>query len=278
MSYRRQNLKHKIDRIKPKWPFFKKWWFWCVVLFFLTGITISYLGLFYSGVQVENIVILGNKKIPTKEIENIVLDSINKNISKSIFLVDKNKLRQNVLNKFSEIERVDVRKRLMQNIDIEVIERTPVAIFCWSAVKTAQECFLIDSGGIIFGKPEAFVDKLPIIWGLAINSQVIPGAKMIKEEAMDLFLKVKDSLKNNFQINLTKMTIAGSDRINIETDEEWKIYFDLGARSDTNSQILKLNLLLGGDFSAGKRSGLRYIDLRPKERAIVCDNQECENN
>ena len=63
------------------------------------------------------------------------------------------------------------------------------------------------------------------------------------------------------------------------TGKNWQIYFDLSPGSDTNSQITELNLLLSNKISTGPegypRKKLRYIDLRPKDRAIICDNSTC---
>lgn len=69
--------------------------------------------------------------------------------------------------------------------------------------------------------------------------------------------------------------VASSIRIDVKTDKNWKIYFDLNETSDINLQLTKLNLLLGGGMTDTEKSNLRYIDLRPKDRAIICDNSTC---
>ena len=61
----------------------------------------------------------------------------------------------------------------------------------------------------------------------------------------------------------------------MNTSKNWQIYFDLSSDSDINSQLTKLNLLLNGGISADDMKNLHYIDFRPKDRAIICDNATC---
>jgi hypothetical protein len=82
-------------------------------------------------------------------------------------------------------------------------------------------------------------------------------------------------LKDNFQINLEEALVTSPLRLDVNTSENWRIYFDLGPDSDINLQLTKLNLLLNGGISTASRKTLRYIDLRPKDRAIICDNNTC---
>jgi hypothetical protein len=56
-------------------------------------------------------------------------------------------------------------------------------------------------------------------------------------------------------------------RLDIKTNENWQIYFDLNSMSDTDLKIAKLNLLLNGEITPEIRKNLQYIDLRFKDRA-----------
>ena len=82
---------------------------------------------------------------------------------------------------------------------------------------------------------------------------------------------------DNFKINLDEVMITSPLRLDADTNEGWHIYFDLGPNSDINSQLKKLDLLLNGGISAESRKNLRYINLTPQNKAIVCDNKTCAN-
>ena len=82
-------------------------------------------------------------------------------------------------------------------------------------------------------------------------------------------------MKENLNIDLKEAIIAAPIRLNTETRENWKIYFDLDKNADINFQLTKLKLLFDGEISPQTRKNLRYINLIPKDRAIICDNATC---
>jgi hypothetical protein len=104
---------------------------------------------------------------------------------------------------------------------------------------------------------------------------VFTGEDVVAQNIINAISKIQKSLKDNFQIDLKEALVASSVRLNVTTSENWQIYFDLSPESDINLQLTKLNLLLNGGMSADSRKNLRYIDLRPQDRAIICDNKTC---
>lgn len=285
-SFRKKHIKSKIHKIKPKKSIFKKPWFWIVIFLLIVFLSASYFFIFYSGVQVKNIIISGNQKIASKDIENLVSDSINNKIlglidSKSIFLINTEKLNREILNKFPIIKNIKIDKKFMQALVFEINERAPIAVFCPTLDETTgiSNCYFIDAGGIIFEPVNEIPQDMVIVRQETNDTQISIGKKVVQQNIIDLVSKVEKSLKDNFQINLKTAIVISPVRLNIETKENWQIYFDLNPDADTNSQITKLNLLFSNGISAGPegypRKNLRYIDLRPKDRAVVCDNDTC---
>ena len=72
VSYRKSHVKSRIHGIKPKKSVFKKPFFWFAVLFFVLISAAVYFFLFYSGIQIKNIIILGNQKVSAQNIKNLV--------------------------------------------------------------------------------------------------------------------------------------------------------------------------------------------------------------
>ena len=274
-SYRKKHIKGKIHRIKPKKSIFRRLWFWIIFLFLIIVFSVFYFAFFYSGVQIKNVVISGNEKVAGSDIENLISTDINNKIlglfdSKSIFLVNPDRINKDILEKFPEIEKLTINKKLPQTLILNVTERKSVGIYC----QTNNICFLIDQNGIIFEASEINSENV-IIKQASEDSQIFIGQEVVAKNIIDLLLKVEKNLKDNFQINLKEALIASSIRLDVDTNENWKIYFDLSPNYNINSQITKLNLLLNSEISVNQRKNLRYIDLRPKDRAIVCDNKTC---
>ncbi len=283
MSYRKKHIKSKIYKIKPKNPVFKKRWFWFSILFLVVISSAVYFLIFYSGVQVKNIIISGNQKVLGEDIQNLIASDINNKIlslgilkveSKSIFLINIDKLDKEILDEFPIIGGVEVNRKFFQTIEVKIYERLPVAAFCPS-INYEENCFLIDKNGVAFESVEGLpVDNFIVRQDLG-SSKMFAGERVVQANIMDLLLKLVRNLKGNFQIDLKTAIVISSLRLDVTTNESWKVYFDVSPDSDINSQIDKLNSLLSSGISPEDRKNLRYIDLRPKDRAIVCDNKEC---
>ena len=96
---------------------------------------------------------------------------------------------------------------------------------------------------------------------------------MVDKNIMEMILKTEKILHDDFKLDINTVEIASAMRLYMNTSENWQIYIDLSGDADV--QLSKLNLLLAGGMSSQSRKNLRYIDLRPKDRAIICDNSTC---
>ncbi len=284
--YMKSHIKSKIHRIKPKKPIFTKLWFWIVILLLIVVSSVLYFLLFYSGIQFKNIIVLGNQKVISKDIENLVSGNINIKIfgignweidSKSIFLTDTDKLGKEILEKFPLIGDVSINKNLPQTLIINVEERKPIGVFCpqTNSGQTDSSCFSIDGDGVIFESLAPIPAGTTIVRQVLENSQVFSGEEVIAKNIITAISDIQKNLKDNFKINLDEVMITSPLRLDADTNEGWHIYFDLGPNSDINSQLKKLDLLLNGGISSDSRKNLRYINLTPQNKAIVCDNKTC---
>lgn len=280
MSYRKKHIKNKIHKIKPKKSIFKRLWFWLAILFLVIILSSFYLVLFYQGIWVSNIIISGNNKITSRELDDIVSANINTGLvkfwnfditSKSIFLVNIEKLNKQILEKFPTIEKASASKKFPQTIMLGVTERKPVGAYC----NSASECFLFDQNGVAFEPLHLPIDDFIIVRQAAENGQMFVGEQVVAQNIVSAISKIKENLRENFQIDLTEAMLTSPIRMNITTKENWRIYFDLDIDSDINSQLTKLTILLKEEISPESKMNLRYIDLRPKDRAIICDNIIC---
>ncbi|MDO8486280.1 MAG: FtsQ-type POTRA domain-containing protein [Candidatus Staskawiczbacteria bacterium] len=271
MVSKKHHVKNKIKRLKNKKPVFKRFTFWVIILFFIIVFSFLYVFLFFSKIQVSAVVITGNNIVQSKDIEDIAWNNINKKIitlgnwsliSKSIFLTGPKIINENILNKFPEVKNVKVLKKFPDTINLQIEERVPFAVFCQTDDKN---CFYIDKNGVIFEILEQIPQDFTIIRQLIEDKNVFTGEKVVGENTMDIIDKIKKNLNDNFQINVKEAMITTPLRLDIETSENWQIYFNLD--SETNLQITKMNLLLKNEIPANARKSLQYIDLRFKDRA-----------
>ena len=255
MSYRKKHIKNKIHGIKPRKSIFKKLWFWAVILFMVVISTGIYVVCFCSVFQVKDVLIYGNDKVKTQDLEEFISKGINIDLidflnikisSRGIFLINKDKIEKDILEGFPVIESANVIKKLPQTLVFNVVERRPFGVFCPISVGGQNGgCFFIDQKGFIFDPLLKIPDNFMIVRQPAEDQQFYAGKKIVADNIMDAIFKIQKNMKDNFQIGLKEALIVNSSRLNIVTNENWKIYFNLSGNSDINLQITKLEILLG---------------------------------
>lgn len=288
MSYSSRHIKSKIKKIRPKKSILRRPVFWLILLIFLLIFTVCYFLVLYPGFQIKDITVFGNQKVLSKDIESLVSNNINNKIlsifgwtltSKSIFITSSGQLKEDLLDRFPTIGGARVSKKFPQTLLIQVDERVPVAVFCPSLDKTVEgqggECYLVDENGTTFEASYSKEQDMPVVRQEITNGRVFVGERVVQQNIMDLFLRAEKLLKDNFQINISEVIVTSPIRLNIKTSESWQIYFNLDQDHDSESQLAKLNILLAGEISTESRNNLRYIDLRPESKAIICDNNIC---
>ncbi|MCD6528526.1 FtsQ-type POTRA domain-containing protein [bacterium] len=224
---------------------------------------IIFSGIFYffvlsSFFQIEKIKIIGNQKVSEKKIEVIVCQNVSHKIlfflTKSIFLVNSDKIKKELTEIFPQIQKVKLERDFPKTLIVRVKEREPIGVWCGSP----QSCFFIDEEGVIF-------EKVQIYSGLRIETsqkffKVTLGKKVIKKEDLEKILKIWKKLKKELKIEIEKIVIVSSIYLKVKTLEGWWIYFD--PSKDIDWQITELGLILEKKISPQKRGKLEYINLR----------------
>lgn len=278
-SYRKKHVKGKVRSIKPKKSLTKRSVFWiCILVIIILG-TIFYLLFFYQGLQVKNIIIYGNEKVDTEELRSFVSNDITKKIIsfgntnifvKSTFLVNSKQLENAILSRFLLIEKVEISKNFFKTISLNVLERKPLSIFC-----SQDKCFLVDKNGIAFQESNSESMNFTIMKKDFDKSDLYIGSEVISKDIMHIFSEIQNDLAKKFNINIQEAFITSPIRMNIKTNENWQIYFNLQDNPDISSQLKGMNALLSGQLDSNNRQNLYYIDLRFKDRAVICDNVVC---
>jgi len=273
VSYRKRHIKHKIHKIKPRKSIFKRPAFW--LAFFLAVIFSAsvYLIFFYSGLQINSILVSGNQKVSAEELKNLVSKNISKNVinlanlhasTKSILLANTDNLSKEILEKFPIIETANVNKNLPQTLNVVITERKQAGIFCNASFGGEGRCYSIDENGVIFEDLTEIPADALVIWH-PLGGQVVLAQNVLDKNIANAVVKTEKMLKDNFQIGAKNVILPNSGEMDIKTSEGWNIYFD--PNSDIDLQITKVKLLLSGEISESARKNLQYIDMRFKDRA-----------
>lgn len=244
-------------QIKRKRSILKNRFFWLSILILIIGGTIFYFLFLSETFQIEKIIVTGEKKVSTKDIELLIEKNLENKIlffkTKSIFWVDTENIAKDILNSFPQIAEVEIGRIFPDALNIIVIERKEVGVFCREG-----DCFLLDNDGIIF--EEAPAGEYLKIKNLTFEGNLKLGEKVIQKEILNQILEIEKKLREDLKIPLTEISSVSNERLNTKTTDGWEIYFNL--KENTNWQIEKLSLILEKEIPLEKRRNLEYIDLR----------------
>jgi cell division septal protein FtsQ len=248
----------KPHRIKRKKSILSNRFFWLGILILAILGAIFYFLFFSEIFQVKQIIVTSEKEAIKEDLKLLIEKELEKRIlflkTKSIFLVNLNKIKKDILNHFPQIAEVEMGRGFPDAINVLVIERSGLAIWCQK-----ENCFLLDNEGFIFREIPAWTD-LPKIVDRQEKDFLNLGEKAIEKEILNKILEIESELTKNLKILIDEFSLISDERLNAETSEGWEIYFNL--REDINWQLTKLSLVLEEEIPPENRGNLEYIDLR----------------
>ncbi len=219
----------------------RKRWFWDLVLVVLFLANVGYLMFFSPAFRLREIKVSAEEGIYPVKIFNLASANLNRNL----FLVKTEALKDNILENFPEVRQVEIKKRFPHSLLLTVEKREASAVFCPQA--SSSRCSLIDETGAMFEEEAA--ENLNYIFS---------DRESIKQEEIAKILQIEQNLTK--QLLAIEKFILEEERLNVEIDEGWQIYFDLSG--DIGLALTKLTLLLEEEISAEQQKNLKYIDLR----------------
>ena len=125
------------------------------ILVSLFAFFVVYFLFFSQFFLIKKIEIKGNKSIKSSEIEKVATskmkDAFFHFVPGNNFLFNKNEeIKNALLEKFSEIKSIKVKKVFPNSLKIEILEKDPIIIWC-----RLEDCYYIDNKGIIFASVDS---------------------------------------------------------------------------------------------------------------------------
>lgn len=228
-------------RVKKKKSILRSRFFWPGILILSAIGGVSYF-LFFSGIfQIKKIIITGDQIVSEENIKAFVSQ-------RNIFLVDTKKMEKDILGNFVQITKVEITRALPDTLNIQVVKRLSVALWCED-----KNCFWVDNEAVIFGEV--------LIPSEAEGLVKIFGAKeLLNKEKISQILEIQEKFKDGVRVTTTQALIVSKERLNIKISEGWEIYFNTGGNLDW--QLQELSLVLEKQITPAKRRSLEYVDLR----------------
>ena len=242
------NKYRKPHQFKRRKSFLRNRFFWLSILIVSALSGFLYFLFFSDTFQIKEIRVEGEKEVSEERIISLFP-------LKNIFLVDLAGIKNDILNKFPQIEEAEIKRKFTDAIEVKILERTAAANWC-----KGEKCFLLDANGIVFKEvSENGFCKI----GDIQNSEFSLGEKMIEEEELSQILKVSGQLESSLGLSLERFLIFSEDKLAAKTTEGWEIYFNLQKdQKDIDWQLVKLRAVLEEKIPSENRKDLEYIELR----------------
>jgi len=262
---RLKGKKSKISRRRKKSIFTN---FYFSFSIFVSIIVLSAAGffLFSPRFQIQELNVSGNKDIPTEELKQMAEQEMKTSFSfmgfdistASIFLSG-NKGVNNLMEAFPEIEKVSIKKNFPNGISLEIVEKTPFAV--WTDVFDNSKCYLIDSKGSFiknYNNEEEYSSLVKVVQKEKIKD-------LDKKGTLDKFSLIKKELRDK-SINVSSFDLF-EEKVSVKSNVGCLIIFNIN--EDLDWQIEKLGIVLKTPKYSSDLNKLEYIDLRFGNQAII---------
>jgi len=256
----RQSYYSRKKRRKVKIPCLKKRILGDLILFLILFLSLFYFLFFSPFFKIKEMKISGGDIKSASFSTRLLIEKMGKNI----FLFSVSKIEKEILKNCPNLKKAELHRKWPAGLVLTLEKRQPIALFCLPS--EPDNClFFIDEEGIVFekGKNDQEGDLLKIFSGSNNGKieEIAPGEMVLSQEKIKQIVEISEGVKKVLKTNsCLKVFLGEGERVDLETEEGWKIYFDLSV--DSKISLTKLKLLLGKEITPEKRVNLEYIDLR----------------
>ncbi len=243
--------------------------------FVLTCIALTYL-LSIKQISISSVEVIGNKVIDTEDIQKVTEETISGKYlwffpRKNVFLYPKDKVVNNLKEKFKRFDEVNVEIKDRNILAIQVAERSPRHVWCGSELpvnQDIQKCYFLDTEGYIFDEAPYFSGQVYFKFYGSVPGEA-PSGQYFNRDYFAKLIVFKDRIES-FDFNPVALYVDNAgDAIMVlsrgkNATEDPQILFKV---SDDLEKIAE-NLKAARDAEplASKLkefySSLSYIDLR----------------
>jgi len=245
------------------------------ILYYL--LTISFVGVvvyafvFANFLEVDDISIVGTKKISLTEINKTVNDlSAGKYLNlvsrRNFLFFPADKIVRELQSKFKRIERIKIVRKFPRQIKIIVTERKSLLMLC-----SGGSCYFIDGHGVAYAKVKLNSEEVKQNQTIKLIDEsareVKEGEEIVSPAFVNFILNISGEIEQKTNLKLlneyrTKSRM--SEEIIVQTSKGWDIY--INSRIPIKKSARMLKILLNKQLTLREISKLEYVDLRSENK------------
>ena len=222
-------------------------------------------------INIDQIIVLGNKVIDTKDIENIAQEKLDQKYiglfpKSNTFVFPEKSIKNNLLTNFKRLTDVNLKVKDNKILEISVTEREGKYIWCGDVKPIEntldQKCYFLDTDGYIFDTAPYFSDGVYLKLYGKINNENKIGTYFAQESFKNI-VHFKD-LVEKMNLKIRSVSIQENKDMNMYLSTGAEIRFNSLSDVEKLSQSLQAAMItppFSTDFKNNPTS-LLYIDLR----------------
>jgi len=253
------------------------------VLFLLLAVGIVYFLFFSEWLQINKVMVEGNKSTDNKLILDSVEPFLHKKVlflfpSNNFFFVPTRQIEREIMANFKRIGKVKVSRGFPSSLAIRVEEKKAVLLFCSNG-----GCVWVDEEGIAYNKSsyaEALADSANVVIVQDnSNSDLVPGKLVTSPDYVDFANKLWRSFpeKMGKELAFLSTPLPSAEEIRANSKEGFLVYFDTTVPMERSLALLQRVIEQELKEKEGGVTCLDYIDLRITDRVFYKMKDNCNN-
>lgn len=207
-----------------------------IILSFLLIISLSAILVVFSlnsGLfNIGKINTQGNKNVSREKL----LHNSSINIGENIFRISTKEAEENIL-KLPYVKSVDIKRKLPNEINIEVIEREEKLL-----VKDISIYYILDHEGYVLNQTDSIMENLPVVLGLKADRIVLGDNLFSSFKIEELEELIKEGERLNLLATIESIDIENQENVNILINNGINVAF--GPLNNVKYKISLLNEIL----------------------------------
>jgi len=249
-------------------------------LFLLLAVGIIYFLFFSEWLEINNVMVEGNKITDKKLILDAVEPFLHEKTffilpSNNFFFIPTSRVEKEIKNEFKRISKVEVSRRFPTSLAIRIEEKKAVLLFC------STDCVWVDEEGFAYNK-SSYAEAVANSGDVIIvqdnsHSELSLGGVVTDPAYVDFANRLWRSFPEQVgkELQYLSTPLPSAQEVRSHTKDGWVVYFDTTLDLDKNLALL--NRVLDQELKdrEGGATCLDYIDLRVVDRVFYKMKENC---
>lgn len=216
-------------------------------------------------VRIQRVEASGAQSVASSTVQKKVQDEIDGKYflifaKDNILLYPKGSIQHDLLTQFPIFKSVALHIKGFTRLEVEVVERKGVAVWCGESLASSSPCFLLDDSGVVYAPAADFSGNAYERYYGSVPSLTLPTQFLTTQKFKELYALIQ-ALKNTPGLSIQSVSVNSDGDVRAVTRSGFVLLFVLNGASGDVYQRFNL-ALAAAPFTSHTLSDFEYLDLR----------------